>query len=66
MPPAMYTGPNTEDTPVIVEATAFKQGIVIAQVNELRNAVPRVTCQGTGSISFVQSPAALHRAALYP
>jgi malonate decarboxylase alpha subunit len=26
----LYTGPNTEDTPAIVEATAFKSGIVIA------------------------------------
>ena len=31
----LYTGPNTEDTPAIVEATAFSSGIVIAQVNEL-------------------------------
>ena len=26
----LYTGPNTEDTPTIVEATAFKSGIVVA------------------------------------
>ncbi|MFG1372513.1 malonate decarboxylase subunit alpha [Xanthobacter oligotrophicus] len=38
----LYTGPNTEDTPVIVEATAFKRGIVIAQVNELVDTLPRV------------------------
>ena len=31
----LYTGANTEDTPTIVEATAFRDGIVIAQVNEL-------------------------------
>ena len=31
----LYTGPNTEDTPAIVEATAFSGGIVIAQVNAL-------------------------------
>ena len=31
----LYTGPNTEDTPAIVEATAFKGGIVVAQVNEM-------------------------------
>ena len=31
----LYTGPNTEDTPVIVEAAAFHDGIVIVQVNEL-------------------------------
>jgi malonate decarboxylase alpha subunit len=38
----LYTGPNTEDTPAVVEATAFKNGIVIAQVNELVDRVPRV------------------------
>ncbi len=31
----LYTGPNTEDTPAIVEATAFSGGLVIAQVNEV-------------------------------
>src|SRR5271170_4931742 len=29
----LYMGPNTEDSPAVVEATAFKQGIVVAQVN---------------------------------
>ena len=38
----LYTGPNTEDTPAIVEATAFRGGIVIAQVNEIIDALPRV------------------------
>ncbi len=38
----LYTGPNTEDTPAIVEATAFSGGIVIAQVNELVDQVPRI------------------------
>ncbi|MBW8844808.1 MAG: malonate decarboxylase subunit alpha [Burkholderiales bacterium] len=38
----LYTGPNTEDTPAIVEATAFSGGIVIAQVNEIVDRVPRV------------------------
>jgi malonate decarboxylase alpha subunit len=42
----LYTGPNTEDTPTIVEATAFKSGIVIAQVNELVDKVPRVDIPG--------------------
>ncbi|WP_287878446.1 malonate decarboxylase subunit alpha [Aquitalea sp.] len=31
----LYTGPSTEDTPALVEATAFRNGIVIAQVNEI-------------------------------
>ena len=35
-------GPNTEDTPTVVEATAFKDGLVIAQVNEIVDKVPRV------------------------
>jgi malonate decarboxylase alpha subunit len=38
----LYTGPNTEDTPTVVEATAFKDGVVIAQVNEIVDRVPRV------------------------
>ncbi|MFO1311274.1 MAG: malonate decarboxylase subunit alpha [Burkholderiales bacterium] len=48
----LYTGPNTEDTPAIVEATAFRNGIVIAQVNEVREAVPRVDIPG-GWVDFV-------------
>jgi malonate decarboxylase alpha subunit len=38
----LYLGPNTEDTPAIIEATAFKDGIVIAQVNERLEKLPRV------------------------
>ncbi|MFO1151748.1 MAG: malonate decarboxylase subunit alpha, partial [Alsobacter sp.] len=48
----LYTGPNTEDTPVIVEATAFRHGIVIAQVNERVGSVPRVDIPG-GWVDFV-------------
>ena len=43
----LYTGPNTEDTPTIVEATAFRQGIVIAQVNQLVEQLPRVDIPGS-------------------
>jgi len=43
----LFTGPNTEDTPTIVEATAFRQGIVIAQVNELTDELPRVDIPGS-------------------
>jgi len=51
----LYTGPNTEDTPAIVEATAFSGGIVIAQVNELvedGGALPRVDVPA-GWVSFI-------------
>jgi malonate decarboxylase alpha subunit len=52
----LYTGANTEDTPVIVEATAFKSGIVVAQVNEILDVLPRVDIPG-GWVDFtVQSP----------
>ena len=44
----LYTGPNTEDTPTIVEATAFHDGIVIAQADEIveRGKLPRVDVPG--------------------
>jgi len=42
----LYTGPNTEDTPTVVEATAFKDGVVIAQVNEIVEHLPRVDIPG--------------------
>ncbi len=38
----LYTGPNTEDTPTIVEATAFHDGVVVVQVNEIVDELPRV------------------------
>jgi malonate decarboxylase alpha subunit len=43
----LYTGPNTEDTPTIVEATAFHEGIVIVQVNEITDELPRVDIPGS-------------------
>jgi malonate decarboxylase alpha subunit len=43
----LYTGANTEDTPTIVEATAFRHGIVIVQVNEVVDELPRVDIPGS-------------------
>ncbi|HSF47141.1 MAG TPA: malonate decarboxylase subunit alpha, partial [Burkholderiales bacterium] len=52
----LFTGPNTEDTPAIVEATAFKNGIVIAQANQTLDKLPRVDVPA-GWVDFViQSP----------
>jgi malonate decarboxylase alpha subunit len=42
----LYMGPNTEDSPAVVEATAFKGGIVVAQVNEVVERLPRVDIPG--------------------
>src|SRR6202453_3875605 len=38
----LYTGPNTQDAPTIVGATAFKSGIVVAHGNEVVVLVSRV------------------------
>jgi malonate decarboxylase alpha subunit len=38
----LFTGPNTEDTPVIVEAAAFHDAIVMVQVNRIVDRLPRV------------------------
>ncbi len=52
----LYTGDNTEDTPVVVEATAFKSGIVIAQVNKIVDKIPRVDVPA-GWVDFIcESP----------
>jgi malonate decarboxylase alpha subunit len=51
----LYTGPSTEDTPALVEAGAFRDGIVIAQVNEIVDDprdLPRVDIPGSW-IDFV-------------
>src|SRR6202034_4399263 len=42
----LYTGPNTEDTPTVVEATTFGNGLVVAQVGEIVDHVPRVDIPG--------------------
>ena len=51
----LYTGPNTEDTPVIVEAAAFHDGIVIAQVNRILDQLPRVDIPGSWVDVVVES-----------
>jgi malonate decarboxylase alpha subunit len=43
----LFTGPNTEDTPVIVEAAAFHDAIVIVQVNKIVDRLPRVDIPGS-------------------
>lgn len=52
----LYTGFNTEDTPLIVEATKFRGGVVIAQVNEVVETLPRVDIPGEWVDGVVQSP----------
>ncbi len=42
----LYTGANTEETPAIVEATRFKQGVVVAEVEKIVETLPRVDIPG--------------------
>ncbi len=53
----LYTGYSTEDTPTLVEATAFQQGLVIAQANEIvgRGELPRVDIPGDW-VDFIVEP----------
>jgi malonate decarboxylase alpha subunit len=44
----LFTGPKTEDTPVIVEAAAFHDGIVIVQANETVDKLTRVDIPARG------------------
>ena len=52
----LYTGANTEETPSLVEATAFKDGIVIAQVNKITDKINRVDIPGSWVDFVVESP----------
>jgi malonate decarboxylase alpha subunit len=52
----LYTGPNTEDTPTIIEAAAFRGGIVVAQVNQIVDRLPRVDIPGDWVDVVVPSP----------
>ena len=49
----LYTGPNTEDTPTVFEATSYKNGLVVAQVTEIVDKLPRV------EPLFTRDPAAI-------
>jgi malonate decarboxylase alpha subunit len=52
----LYTGPNTEDTPTLIEAAAFRGGIVVAQVNEIVDRLPRVDIPGDWVDFVIPSP----------
>ena len=52
----LYTGANTEETTSIVEATAFKNGVVIAQVNQIVAELPRIDIPGGWVDAVVEAP----------
>ncbi len=61
----LYTGPNTEDTPAIVEAVTFKNGLVIVQVNEIVDKIPRVDIPADWVDMIVKSPEPANIAPLF-
>lgn len=42
----LFTGANTEDTPSMIEAAAFRDGIVIVQVDQIVDKLPRIDIPG--------------------
>ncbi|ARG97771.1 malonate decarboxylase subunit alpha [Legionella micdadei] len=52
----LYTGANNEETTSIVEATAFKNGVVIAQVNQIVPELPRIDIPSDWVDAVVQAP----------
>lgn len=52
----IYTGANTEETPTIAEAAAFKDGIVIVEVNKIVDKLPRVDIPSSWVDVLVHSP----------
>jgi len=52
----LYTGFNTEDSPIQIEATKFAGGIVIAQVNKLVDKITRVDIPGEWVDFVIESP----------
>lgn len=63
----LYTGANTEETPTTVESTAFRGGIVIAQVDEIVEPqdLPRVDIPGSWVDLVVQADRPYHLEALF-
>ena len=61
----LYTGPNTEETPALIEAAAFRSAIVVVQVNQLADQVRRVDIPGEWVDFVVESPRPFHLEALF-
>jgi malonate decarboxylase alpha subunit len=61
----LYTGPNTEETPPLVESAAFGGAIVIVQVNKLVDKVQRVDIPAEWVDFVVESPKPFHLEPLF-
>ncbi len=61
----LFLAANTEETPAIVEPTAFSDGIVFAQVNEIVDKLPRIDIPADQVDFVVQAPYPMHLQALF-
>lgn len=61
----LFLAANTEETPAIVEPTAFSDGIVFAQVNEIVDKLPRVDIPADQVDFIVEAPYPMHLQALF-
>ncbi len=61
----LFLAANTEDTPAVVEPTAFSDGIVFAQVNEVVDSIPRVDVPADQVDFVVEAPYPMHLSPLF-
>ncbi|HPG31384.1 MAG TPA: malonate decarboxylase subunit alpha [bacterium] len=61
----LYTGFNTEDTPTIVEAAKFKNGIVIVQVKKVKGKIDRVDIPADWVDYIIETGEDYHNQALF-
>lgn len=61
----LFLAANTEETPAIVEPTAFFDGIVLAQVNEIVDTLPRIDIPADQVDFIVEAPRPMHLTALF-
>lgn len=61
----LFLAANTEETPAIIEPTAFNDGVVIAQVNQLVDSLPRVDIPADQVDFVIEAPYPMHLTALF-
>lgn len=61
----LFLAANTEETPAIVEPTAFYDGIVIAQANEIVDTLPRIDIPADQVDFVIGAPYPMHLTALF-
>lgn len=61
----LYTGANTEETPALIEAAAFRGAVVVVQANKIVDRVRRVDIPGQWVDFVVESPRPFHLEALF-